>query len=91
VHRPLIKLSILLHEEGHWLDNQKGHKFWREYRAQKYLMEKALALNCKALIRDTTMDTKYWLTMRNHPRWNAYYCAANRLVKTKLWRQLCQN
>lgn len=85
------KLSILLHEEGHWLDKKDGPRFLREYRAQRYMIQRAIALDNKLLIRHAIRKTTAWLKHKKNTKLCIYTHAANKLMKTKLWDQLCQN
>ena len=85
------RLRILLHEEGRWRDNKGGHQFLREFRAEKYLIQRAIELNNKLLTRQIVDIIAHWLELKNHKDFHVYYCAASKLVKTKLWDKLCQN
>lgn len=85
------RLSILLHEEGHWLDRNIGCTFLREYRAQRYMIQRAITLGNKLLIRHARHKTIVWLKYEKNTKLRPYYCAAKKLMKTKLWSQLCQN
>lgn len=85
------KLCILLHEEGHLLDEEDGPRFLREYRAQRYLVEKALRFNNKLVTRCVRHNTTRWLEYNKKDETRCYYYAAKKLMKTKLWDQLCQN
>ncbi len=86
-----FRLSILLHEEGHWLDKERGPRFLREYRAQKYMIQRAVELGNKWLIRHAIHKTTVWLRHEEDVKLCVYAYAAKKLMKTKLWRQLCQN
>lgn len=85
------RLCILLHEEGHLLDKEDGSRFLREYRAQRYLVEKALKFNNKLVTRHVIRNTIKWLDHKKKDATRCYYHAARKLMKTKLWGQLCQN
>lgn len=85
------RLCILLHEEGHLLDEEYAPRFLKEYRAQRYLVEKALKFNNKLVTRQVIYNTTKWLKNKNKKATRAYYYAAKKLMKTKLWGQLCQN
>ncbi|KKL55235.1 hypothetical protein LCGC14_2257410 [marine sediment metagenome] len=85
------KLSILLHEEGHWLDKENSSRFLREYRAQRYMVQRAVELGNKWLIRHAIRKTTVWLEYKKDVKLCTYAYAAKKLMKTKLWRQLCQN
>lgn len=85
------KLCTLLHEEGHWLDEDDGSRSLREYRAQKYLVEKAIEFKNKLVTRTIIYNTTKWLEHKRNKRKSCYYYAAKKLMKTKLWNRLCQN
>lgn len=86
-----FKLCILLHEEGHWLDEDDSPRFLREYRAQRYLVEKAIKFKNKVVIRHIIRNTTHWLDHKKNKAKRCYYYAAKKLMKTKLWDELCQN
>ena len=86
------RLCILLHEEYHSMDKRLNDStFLREYRAQRYVTQKVLALKSKLLTRQVIANTRSWLDWQGDKKNHLYYCAAKKLMKTKLWKQLCQN
>ncbi len=84
------RLNILLHEEGHYLDDSfcNSSLMWTEYRAEQNVLNRALKLNNKELLKITIANIKYCSSMRfkkQYPNLLFYYYASKRLMRTKLW------
>jgi len=86
------KLAVLLHEEGHHIDKEllSTGDMWREYRAERYSLQRAIELNNKYLLKYIIKHIKDFADLRfrrRYPHLAFYHHAFRKLKKTKLWRQ----